>query len=73
MHRNSYWRTGVVLRSALSGMEAALLDIKGKALGVPVYELLGGKHRDTRAVLRQWLVRRRDNRRRNSQPRRRRR
>jgi galactonate dehydratase len=47
MHRNSYWRTGVVLRSALSGMEAALLDIKGKALGVPVYELLGGKHRET--------------------------
>ena len=27
-------------------MEAALLDIKGKALNVPVYELLGGKHRD---------------------------
>jgi galactonate dehydratase len=47
MHRNSYWRTGVVFRSALSGAEAALLDIKGKALGVPVYELLGGKHRDT--------------------------
>jgi galactonate dehydratase len=47
MHRNSYWRTGVVLRSALSGAEAALFDIKGKALGVPVYELLGGKHRDT--------------------------
>jgi len=46
-HRNSYWRTGVVFRSALSGVEAALLDIKGKALGVPVYELLGGKHRDT--------------------------
>ncbi|MBV9813896.1 MAG: mandelate racemase/muconate lactonizing enzyme family protein [Acetobacteraceae bacterium] len=46
-HRNSYWRTGVVLRSALSGAEAALLDIKGKALGVPVYELVGGKHRDT--------------------------
>ncbi len=47
MHRNSYWRTGVILRSALSGMEAALLDIKGKALGVPVYELLGGKHRES--------------------------
>ncbi len=46
LHRNSYWRTGAVLRSALGGIEAALLDIKGKALGVPVYELLGGKHRD---------------------------
>ena len=31
----------------MSGMEAALLDIKGKALVVPVYELLGGKHRGT--------------------------
>jgi galactonate dehydratase len=30
----------------LGAIEAALLDIKGKALGVPVYELLGGKHRD---------------------------
>jgi L-alanine-DL-glutamate epimerase-like enolase superfamily enzyme len=46
MHRDSYWRTGVVLRSALSGMEAALLDIKGKALGVPVYELFGGPVRE---------------------------
>src|SRR5690606_15429655 len=42
MNRDSYWRTGVISRSALSGIEAALLDIKGKALGVPVYELLGG-------------------------------
>ena len=46
MHRNSYWRTGAVFRSALGAVEGALLDIKGKALGVPVYELLGGKHRD---------------------------
>src|SRR6516225_10362147 len=45
LHRNSYWRTGAVFRSALGAVEAALLDIKGKALGVPVYELLGGKHR----------------------------
>ncbi len=44
--RDSYWRTGVVNRSALSGIEAALWDIKGKALGVPVYELLGGRGRD---------------------------
>ncbi|MDB5560640.1 MAG: mandelate racemase/muconate lactonizing enzyme family protein [Hyphomicrobiales bacterium] len=46
MHRDSYWRTGAVFRTALGGIEAALLDIKGKALGVPVFELLGGKYRD---------------------------
>ena len=46
LHRNSYWRTGAVFRTALGGIEAALLDIKGKALGVPVFELLGGKFRD---------------------------
>ncbi len=46
LHRDSYWRTGAVFRSALGALEAALLDIKGKALGVPVYELLGGKQRD---------------------------
>jgi galactonate dehydratase len=45
LHRDSYWRTGAVFRSALGAIEAALLDIKGKALGVPVYELLGGKQR----------------------------
>src|SRR5215213_5405421 len=45
LHRDSYWRTGAVFRSALGAVEAALLDIKGKALGVPVYELLGGKQR----------------------------
>lgn len=46
LSRDTYWRTGVTIRSALAGIEAALLDIKGKALGVPVYELLGGKQRD---------------------------
>ena len=46
LHRDSYWRTGAVFRTALGAIEAALLDIKGKALGVPVYELLGGKYRD---------------------------
>lgn len=46
LHRDSYWRTGAAFRSALGAIDAALLDIKGKALGVPVFELLGGKHRD---------------------------
>lgn len=46
LHRDSYWRTGAVFRTALGAVEAALLDIKGKALGVPVYELLGGRFRD---------------------------
>ena len=46
MHRDSYWRTGAVFRSALGAVEAAMLDIKGKALGVPVYELLGGRQRE---------------------------
>ena len=46
LHRDSYWRTGAVFRTALGAIDAALLDIKGKALGVPVYELLGGQQRD---------------------------
>jgi galactonate dehydratase len=46
LHRDGYWRTGALFRTALGAVEAALLDIKGKALGVPVYELLGGRYRD---------------------------
>ena len=45
-YRDTYFRGGPVNMSALSGVEMALWDIKGKALGVPVYELLGGKVRD---------------------------
>ena len=36
-----------MLQAAISAIDIALHDVKGKALGVPVYELLGGKHRDT--------------------------
>jgi galactonate dehydratase len=46
LHRDSYWRTGAVFRTALGAIDAALLDIKGKALNVPAYELLGGRYRD---------------------------
>lgn len=46
MYRHAFYRGGPVLTSALSGVEQALWDIKGKALGVPVYELLGGPTRD---------------------------
>jgi galactonate dehydratase len=46
LYRHGFWRGGVVLNTALSGIEQALWDLKGKALGVPVYELLGGRTRD---------------------------
>lgn len=46
MYRGSFYRGGPVLTSAISGIEQALWDIKGKALGAPIYELLGGPVRD---------------------------
>ena len=44
IYRHTFYRGGPILTSALSGIEQALWDIKGQALGVPVYELLGVSH-----------------------------
>jgi galactonate dehydratase len=46
MRRMSFWPLGVIGLTALSAIEQALWDIKGKDLGVPVWQLLGGKVRD---------------------------
>lgn len=46
MYRGGFYRGGAILMSAISGIEQALWDIKGKSLGVPVWQLLGGKCRD---------------------------
>jgi galactonate dehydratase len=46
MNKHSFWKMGVIGKTAISGIDIALWDIKGKWLNVPVWQLLGGKTRD---------------------------
>ncbi len=50
LYRGGFYRGGPILSSAISGIEQACWDIKGKALGVPIYELLGGHTREKMRV-----------------------
>jgi len=45
-YRGGFYRGGAVLMSALAGLEQALWDLKGRAVGLPVWEMLGGRVRD---------------------------
>ena len=58
LYKQTFWYGQLIQLAALSGVEQALWDIKGKALGVPVHELLGGRLRDrVRAYANAWAFR----------------
>lgn len=46
LYKGAYWRRGPVTMAAIAAVDTALWDLKGKALGVPVYQLLGGASRE---------------------------
>lgn len=54
LYRGGFYRGGPILTSAISGIEQALWDIKGKRLGVPIYELIGGAVREKMRVY-SWI------------------
>ena len=52
MVRGTFWSTGQVIMSAVAGIDIALWELKGKRLGVPIYDLLGGATRERARVYR---------------------